>query len=119
MATLFKIIFCVIYVIDDFLLLYTIFTFTHFRTKFHSDVMNSFSWSANICGRKLWYLLRGGQEKYFALGNEIFVEDIRQHRDRWTEAGVIEFVQEPGEIVFVPSGWYHQVHNLVKKFFIC
>lgn len=75
--------------------------------------MNSFSWSANICGRKLWYLLRRGNEKHFSIGNEQFVDDIRKYKDRWIDAGVIEFVQEPGEIVFIPSGWYHQVHNLV------
>lgn len=79
--------------------------------------MNSFSWSTNICGRKLWYLLRRGQEKYFLIGKELFVEDIRQHRDRWADAGVIEFIQEPGEIVFIPSGWYHQVHNLVRLYY--
>ncbi|MCI25199.1 jmjC domain-containing protein 4-like, partial [Trifolium medium] len=25
----------------------------------------------------------------------------------------LECTQEAGEIIFVPSGWYHQVHNLV------
>lgn len=24
----------------------------------------------------------------------------------------MEFVQQPGEIIFIPAGWYHQVHNL-------
>jgi hypothetical protein len=24
------------------------------RTLLHADVMRSFSWSANVCGRKLW-----------------------------------------------------------------
>jgi oxalate decarboxylase/phosphoglucose isomerase-like protein (cupin superfamily) len=27
----------------------------------------------------------------------------------------LECTQEAGEIIFVPSGWYHQVHNLVSS----
>ncbi|KAI1722597.1 jmjC domain, hydroxylase domain-containing protein [Ditylenchus destructor] len=81
-------------------------------TRFHSDVMGSFSWSANICGRKQWYLLRPGNESHFAQGKGNFIDDIRTMKDKWPEAGVIEFIQEPGEITFIPSGWYHQVHNL-------
>lgn len=87
-----------------------------FRTKFHTDVMSTFSWSLNVCGQKRWYLLRRGAERFFATGKDTFVEDIRAHRDRWADAGVLEFVQRPGEIVFVPSGWYHQVHNVVSAF---
>ncbi len=25
-----------------------------------------------------------------------------------------EVIQNSGEVLFVPSGWYHQVHNLVR-----
>ena len=28
-----------------------------------------------------------------------------------TVEGMIEVVQEPGELIFVPSGWYHEVYN--------
>lgn len=27
---------------------------------------------------------------------------------------VLEVTQERGEIIFIPSGWFHEVHNLVK-----
>lgn len=27
----------------------------------------------------------------------------------------VEIVQEAGEIVFIPSGWHHQVYNLVRE----
>uniref|UniRef100_A0A915EKE9 Jumonji domain-containing protein 4 n=1 Tax=Ditylenchus dipsaci TaxID=166011 RepID=A0A915EKE9_9BILA len=56
-------------------------------------------------------MLRPGMETYFQEGSN-FIEDIRSRRELWKAAGVMEFVQEPGQIIFVPSGWYHQVHNL-------
>ncbi|CAI5444082.1 unnamed protein product [Caenorhabditis angaria] len=78
-------------------------------TKFHSDVVSSHSWSANICGRKLWIMVPPGKEHLFA-----GLEDIREKSEIFEENGVFEFVQEAGEIVFVPSNWYHQVHNLTE-----
>ncbi|KJH41276.1 JmjC domain protein [Dictyocaulus viviparus] len=80
-------------------------------TEFHSDVMSSHSWSANICGRKLWYLVPPGNENFF-LKNGNVVKDIRSEKDLWRDANVAVIVQNPGEIVFVPANWYHQVHNL-------
>ena len=34
------------------------------------------------------------------------------------QATWLECTQEQNEIIFVPSGWYHQVHNLVLYFLI-
>ncbi|PAV67343.1 hypothetical protein WR25_12081 [Diploscapter pachys] len=80
-------------------------------TKLHSDVVASFSWSANICGRKQWFMMPPGKEQVF-MENGQLVEDIRLHNDKFQQAEVVEFTQNPGEIVFVPTGWHHQVHNL-------
>uniref|UniRef100_A0A8R1Y5A3 Jumonji domain-containing protein 4 n=1 Tax=Onchocerca volvulus TaxID=6282 RepID=A0A8R1Y5A3_ONCVO len=81
-------------------------------TPFHADVMSSYSWSANICGRKLWYFVTPGNEEFFRIDSDTFLEDIRIIQDKWPRASIISFIQEEGEIVFVPSNWYHQVHNL-------
>ncbi|CAG9538841.1 unnamed protein product [Cercopithifilaria johnstoni] len=81
-------------------------------TPFHADVMSSYSWSANICGRKLWYFVPPRNEECFRIDRDTFLEDIRTAQDKWSAATVISFIQEEGEIVFVPSNWYHQVHNL-------
>ncbi|EFO21548.2 jmjC domain-containing protein [Loa loa] len=81
-------------------------------TPFHADVMSSYSWSANICGRKLWYFVPPNREECFRIDRDTFLEDIRTVQDKWPKATVISFIQEEGEIVFVPSNWYHQVHNL-------
>ncbi|CAO4369338.1 unnamed protein product [Caenorhabditis nigoni] len=83
-------------------------------TKFHADVVCSYSWSANICGRKKWFMMSPGSEEVFKSSSTDsgYVEDIREYQELFEQANVITFIQEPGEIVFVPSNWWHQVHNL-------
>ena len=58
-------------------------------------------------------LIFSGGEIHFSKAKNVFVDDIRLHKNVFALAGVMEFIQNAGEIVFVPSGWYHQVHNLV------
>ena len=75
-----------------------------------------FSWSANIVGRKKWIFLLPGEEDKLrdSRGNLLFdlqsAEAAQLAETR--EVVRIEVIQEAGEVVFVPSGWFHQVHNL-------
>ncbi|CAF1053116.1 unnamed protein product [Rotaria sp. Silwood1] len=55
------------------------------NTPVHMDVLGTYSWSANICGQKRW---------------------------RFSKPYSIEFIQQPGDILFVPSEWYHDVTNI-------
>ncbi|KAK2514020.1 Jmjd4 [Columba guinea] len=90
------------------------------RTPFHADVFRSYSWSANICGRKKWLLYPAGQEEYLKdrHGNLPFDVTAPSLQDRSIyprydqSQPPVEIVQEAGEIVFIPSGWHHQVYNL-------
>ncbi|XP_075000478.1 2-oxoglutarate and iron-dependent oxygenase JMJD4 isoform X3 [Calonectris borealis] len=90
------------------------------RTPFHADVFRSYSWSANICGRKKWLLYPAGQEEYLKdrHGNLPFDVTAPSLQDRSVyprynqSQPPVEIVQEAGEIVFIPSGWHHQVYNL-------
>ncbi|GAB4822997.1 hypothetical protein N2152v2_010043 [Parachlorella kessleri] len=100
-------------------------------TPLHSDVLRSYSWSTNVAGRKRWRLLHpryshllydrhghnmppdfwlhgGGSGSKHAREDEANVfpglAQARQH--------MVEFIQEAGESVFVPSGWHHSVENM-------
>lgn len=89
-------------------------------TPFHADVFRSYSWSANICGCKKWLLYPPGQEKYLTdrLGNlayDILSDDMTdrvQFPDFEKASKPITVIQREGEVIFVPSGWHHQVWNL-------
>ncbi|KAJ2315924.1 hypothetical protein IWW51_001125 [Coemansia sp. RSA 2702] len=85
-------------------------------TPFHEDVYRSYSWSANICGTKQWTLVPPGQNELFtdSLGHWMYnLYDYDAARfPRLCSLKKIEFVQRPGETVFVPSGWWHQVRNV-------
>uniref|UniRef100_A0A8C0UJG0 2-oxoglutarate and iron-dependent oxygenase JMJD4 n=1 Tax=Cyanistes caeruleus TaxID=156563 RepID=A0A8C0UJG0_CYACU len=93
-------------------------------TPFHADVFRSYSWSANVCGRKRWLLYPPGEERFLTdtHGNLPFDLTAPEFRDPriYPRSGLarapLEIIQEAGEIVFVPSGWHHQVHNLVREF---
>jgi hypothetical protein len=79
------------------------------RTPFHADVFNSFSWSANVCGRKRWILFPPGEENSMrdSLNNQPYDISLA-----YRERPHLEVVQNQGEAIFVPSGWHHQVWNL-------
>lgn len=89
-------------------------------TPFHADVFRSYSWSANICGRKKWLLFAPGREEHLRDNSGNLVYDaqspILQNEDLYPRYSQccqpIEVVQEAGEVIFIPSGWHHQVYNL-------
>ncbi|XP_042038981.1 2-oxoglutarate and iron-dependent oxygenase JMJD4-like [Salvia splendens] len=87
-------------------------------TPLHADVFRSYSWSANVCGRKQWYFLSPSQhhlvfDRYMKSSVYNIFEDVCKSKyPKFEEAVWLECTQERDEIIFVPSGWYHQVHNL-------
>ncbi|XP_045706462.1 2-oxoglutarate and iron-dependent oxygenase JMJD4 isoform X2 [Phyllostomus hastatus] len=89
-------------------------------SPFHADIFRSFSWSVNICGRKKWFLFPPGQEEAlrdchgglpYDVTAPAFLES-RPHPGLNHCSPPLEVMQEAGEMVFVPSGWHHQVHNM-------
>jgi len=101
-------------------------------TPLHADVLNSFSWSVNVCGRKRWLLFPPEQTELLKdADGRMSLKDARLagHRvageggcgdgdvdriryPRIAESTPYEVIQGPDETIFVPSGWYHQVHNM-------
>lgn len=85
-------------------------------------MFRSYSWSANVCGRKKWLLYPPGQEEFLrdTHGNLPYDVTSSELRDRGLyphseeACQPLEIIQEAGEIIFVPSGWHHQVYNLVR-----
>ncbi|XP_056408797.1 2-oxoglutarate and iron-dependent oxygenase JMJD4 isoform X2 [Hyla sarda] len=69
-------------------------------------------WSANICGRKKWLLYPPGQEELLRDRSGHLPYDATAPSLRHRCPPPMEVIQEAGEIIFVPSGWHHQVYNL-------
>ena len=85
------------------------------RTPLHCDVYGSFSWSANIVGQKRWIMFPPGEEEKLKklTGNNSLPNDVSEIDLTSCDARFIDLTQNEGEIIFVPSGWFHQVWNLV------
>ncbi|XP_071731705.1 arginine-specific demethylase JMJ20 isoform X2 [Rutidosis leptorrhynchoides] len=87
-------------------------------TPFHADVFRSYSWSANVCGKKKWYFL-SPEQRHLAFDRnmkrsvyDIFEEVSEKIYPNFKKTLWLECTQDENELIFVPSGWYHQVHNL-------
>ena len=90
-------------------------------TPLHADVFSSYSWSANIVGKKRWLLFPPHQEDflrdihgqliYDATSEEL--NDYKKYKayDK-RSLKYIDIIQKQGEIIFIPSGWHHQVWNV-------
>lgn len=85
-------------------------------TLLHRDVYSSYSWSTNLLGRKRWTLFPPSHASFLRRHPDDprsqLVPDVRDIDERvflhWRRAkeAMVEVVQEEGETIFVPSGWY-------------
>ena len=72
----------------------------------------SYSWSANVSGKKRWILVPAGQEKKLRTNGKL-PNDIGKINLKAAGIDFIDIIQTDGQVIFVPSGWFHQVWNLV------
>ncbi|XP_035704970.1 2-oxoglutarate and iron-dependent oxygenase JMJD4 isoform X1 [Folsomia candida] len=81
-------------------------------TPLHADVYGSFSWSVNIAGQKKWHLYPPGNERRFQMSNRQSHPQYNSENAGIEGQDFIEVVQQAGETIFVPSGWFHVVWNV-------
>ena len=95
-------------------------------TCVHTDPLHTSAWNTVVSGRKLWVLFppstskrlvkgkhhirKGGDDEPVHYFNEILPHVKEECRAKGVP--VYEFVQLPGDTLFVPSGWWHAVLNL-------
>lgn len=75
-------------------------------------MFSSFSWSTNIFGTKEWILIYPGEEKKLLNNFNHLPFDITEELLRKKDCHYVCLIQKAGDTIFVPSGWYHQVHNV-------
>jgi histone arginine demethylase JMJD6 len=89
-------------------------------TNLHVDPKCTGAWNTLLFGHKKWVLFPpSADEKYT---KELGVKEYsKQPSTYWwkdilpnlsAEKGIIECIQNPGETIFVPAGWWHAVLNL-------
>lgn len=84
---------------------------TNTGTRMHLDVMMTSAWNGVISGRKRWLLYSPDQQELVYEGRvDAFNPDLDRH-PLLRDAKPLECTQEPGDILFTPSGWWHQVVN--------
>ncbi|KAJ1451521.1 hypothetical protein M885DRAFT_529567 [Pelagophyceae sp. CCMP2097] len=93
-------------------------------TAAHVDPLGTSAWNTVVSGRKRWVLFEPDTPRSVAQGWDyvgdheddepvnFFVDVLPRLRRAHPEVRRIEFVQHPGETVYVPGGWWHAVINL-------
>lgn len=84
-------------------------------TELHSDTHDSSAWLLVIKGRKEWIMFPPEDKEHLS---SVPLEDIKklnldfEKHSCLSLTHAIRYVQSPGEIVYTPSRWSHQVRNL-------
>ena len=91
-------------------------------SSLHIDPLATSAWNALCQGRKRWVLIPPGtprsavKPKGVADSSEAvgwFTHILpRCLASDWPHGPVLQCIQQPGEVIFVPAGWWHAVLNL-------
>lgn len=94
-------------------------------TTVHSDPLGTAAWNAVTHGRKRWVLFEPSVPGRFAKGKDVINKDTEDDEpimyfdfilprilEKHPEIRVYEAEQGPGDVIFVPSQWWHGVLNL-------
>ncbi|CBZ52824.1 hypothetical protein NCLIV_026130 [Neospora caninum Liverpool] len=93
-------------------------------TTIHVDPLGTAAWNAVTHGVKRWalfppavprhvvkakHLLKKGEDDEAIMWFDFLLPRIRE---KYPDVPVYECIQKPGEVIFVPGGWWHAVLNL-------
>lgn len=78
----------------------------------HIDLFSTHAWLAQLQGRKHFLLFppSDGPKLYNGAVN-LYAPDLEKH-PLLAEARPVEAILEPGDVIFIPAGWAHQVISL-------
>ncbi|WP_094672370.1 cupin-like domain-containing protein [Hydrocoleum sp. CS-953] len=84
-------------------------------TPVHHDQTNLIS--AQVYGRKLWRIISPDQTPFLYNYQTVFSKVDLENPDYYRyplfkKVKIIEVILEPGEMIFIPIGWWHQVKSL-------
>ncbi|MEH2405968.1 cupin-like domain-containing protein [Nostoc sp.] len=78
----------------------------------HKDHLYGSAWLGMIRGRKQIIFFTPDQEEFLYDGKvDVFNPDIKKY-PLYAKTNPVEVILEPGEIIYIPSGWWHHVKNL-------
>ena len=93
----------------------------------HKDPLHSSAWNTSLLGRKRWVLFPPETPRYHVAPRRVAeLHPARLHgpaawfahvypsclREQWKAPKQIEVIQQPGQTMYVPAGWWHTVINL-------
>lgn len=81
-------------------------------TPLHQDFNKTHAWNAVIFGQKDWVFFHPDDTPYLYEGNiNVFDQEDMEQKTLVKQATPIYFSQKPGEIIYAPRNWWHQVVN--------
>jgi len=93
-------------------------------TVMHQDPLVTSAWNTCFCGRKRWVILRPEVLRSVAKAKKVmekddddeavnmFIDLLPRLREQDQSLETFEFVQYPGDTVFLPGNWWHCVVNI-------
>jgi len=93
-------------------------------TNIHTDPLSTCAWNTSLFGHKRWVCfppgnddqykaMLGASEEYQKTPPAYWFMDVYPFlKQNQEDLGMVEFIQRPGETVFVPAEWWHTVLNL-------
>ena len=84
--------------------------------SWHQDPMGTSAWNALLRGKKRWAMYPPTHEPPGHDESDDDASSLQWYFSVYPQLAPqerpLEFIQEPGDVIFIPSGWWHMVLNL-------